>query len=425
MDIICLLTHKKCTEALADSLLHVSPIVHVREPYIFVDISPVLHIHKTHKGALREIFKLITPWENEVLALGASPHPAISQLFTSLYKYKISYSKEKIEEFPLSWLANFEGYFPWTDKRELSNLTEVFYNLGLTKFKDLLGISPSVFPRNWGEVGAEIENRIYLRKQIPKVWTIREPLKLYSHIPEGIQYPSFLLTELKKEFLKMEYALEGRKELVHEFSLTLERTFDEAKEHFSIALHKPQKQTDFFMSLLEEKISDLDFANPFVSISLEFKSSSQVSLQKSLFHEEESYDDEKINLFCSKLKSKGIFYGFFQRKEEILPENSWSLEQELPQLKKPKKIPSDEFHTPNSHYSTHLHDSLRPTKIFENPIKIHPELERCILTEQIDTDWWKSEEQQRVYYIYFDNDTIKWIYHDKINDSFFLQGVFD
>jgi protein ImuB len=186
------------------------------------------------------------------------------------------------------------------------------------------------------------------------------------------------------------------------------------------------------MKLLENKLADISLENPIKEYEIEVIPCPEKTHQLD-FWEPRISDQDKLNQLVSVFKQAHLTTGFLKPRDEVLPENSFEVtsnfEKYLPLEDSVDVFGASLLVRPS--YSKTLRNSPRPSRLLKKPKRLlERELEKLEFLsshpiERIEHGWWESSRGRDYYFAVSPLGQFLWIYFDRIENEYYLQGYFD
>ncbi len=436
MRTLCLGLSKVESPAVAETFLTFSPRVHYRTPgLVFVDVASTAHLFGGESGLLKEVDRLTREFFPGATAAVADS-PAAAQVLTQFRPFHIVpplADREELGELPLSALIHLEGLMAWRQVREIESVIDFFYSLGLKNISDLHKFSLESLRERWGETGAVLWRRLNGReKQVISPLLPTEPLNDYVHFDFGVSLLPLLLHSVENGVKRLFARLQGRGEFAAKILVHLHCEYSNRYHLLEIKPVKPGRQLDLYMKLIENKLAEIDLENPVKEFSLEVIPCSEKIQQLDFWEPRESSQD-KLHSLISVFQQAELTTGFLRPRSEMMPEDSWEITDDFIEadiLEDELEIEGQTFQLKPS-YSKALSEAPRPSRLLPNPRRLsEAKLRRLkflssLPIERLEDGWWDTSRGRDYYFALSPQGQALWIYHDRIEDQYFLHGYFD
>jgi hypothetical protein len=312
--------------ALAEAFLRFSPRVAFRHPnLIFVEIGSTTHFFENETSLLNSAHELM-----RVLGfqsrLAISDHPAAAQAFAIAQHGFICPAGEEgayLRDLPLPLLFQLEGVAAWPQPSQVQQMIYFFSTLGFTKLGELSQLSLVSFQERWNELGAIIWLRLHSRDaQVISPLISKEPLCDYIHLDFSVSLTSILIHKIEKSLEYLFARLQGRRLFAQQIDIIFHCEYSKAQHKITIAPHQANRNLNLFLTLVENRVDDLDLENPVSDIEIEIRAGPEKSHQFDFFEPRESERD-KLHALFDLLLQADVSPGFYQILDSLRPERSW------------------------------------------------------------------------------------------------------
>lgn len=488
-------------QAVAEAFLKYSPRVSYREQaersgreatlWLFLDIASTSHLFISHapthadtrasqrlaanqatietstgeEGLMRSALSLARDLGFGVQCAVADT-PAGAQAFALSHPNTIippGEERDRLKSLSLPHLLSLEGLEAWAKPSAIESIITFFMMLGFKTAGDLSRFTSASLQERWGETGALLWKRLNAQdRQVISPLTPTEPLTDYVHLDFPISLVSLLLHQMEKSVDFLFARLQGRRFYAAKLVLTLHCEYSKTRHKIEIEPNTPSRDRDLFLTLLENRLSDLDLANPIRDFEVHVVPVPEKTRQLDFF-EPRTSDNDKVQTLFSLLSQSSVKPGFYRIEPAVMPEQGWRLaatfaeaasgsgrdedaEEEYPHLISSGHLSVTEHHpdyegegfavTPTPRYGEAVMRAPRPTRILREPMPLSLEelQELKILSsnplERLEYGWWESEKDQyrpkRDYYFAISAEgRCLWIFQDLRTEEYFLHGYFD
>src|SRR5690606_37767053 len=115
----------------------------------------------------------------------------------------------------------------------------------------------------WGETGALIWKRIHAKdRQVVSPLVPTDPLEDYVHLDFPVSLVSLLLHQVQKSIAFLFARLQGRRLIAQRLTLILHCEYSNARHKIEIEPVTPSRDRSLFLTLIENRLNDLDLENP-------------------------------------------------------------------------------------------------------------------------------------------------------------------
>lgn len=402
---------------------------------MFVDVASTAHLFGGESGLLDEVEHLTEEFFPGATAAVADS-PAAAQVLTTLKPFHIvppQQERDELKDLPLSALVHLEGLLAWRAVREIEDVIDFFYSLGLKQIGDLHRFSLESLRERWGETGATLWRRIHSReRQVISPLLPTEPLTDYVHFDFALSLLPLLLHSVENGLRRLFARLQGRGECAAKVLLHLHCEYSNRYHLIEIKPVKPNRQLDLYMKLIENKLAEVDLENPIKEFSIEILAAPE-KVQQLDFWEPRESDQDKLHALISVFHQAQLTTGFLRPRAEILPEDSWELTSEFSSedlIDDQLEIDGQTFQLKPTH-SRALSEAPRPSRLLPQPQPISEARRRrlkflsSVPVERLEDGWWDASRGRDYYFALSPEGQALWVFHDRIEDRFFLHGYFD
>jgi protein ImuB len=336
---------------------------------------------------------------------------------------------------PVTALVFMEGLKPWDNAgSQVLQVASLFQLIGLRTIAQIQQLNVQSFQERWGDLGQQIWQRLHgLEQQFISPWTPAEPLHSYQYLDFPISLLPFLLRTLEKSLVFLFARLQGRNLFAQRLTLTLRCEYSQDCHVLTIDPATPNRDLSLYMTLIEQKLALLDFENPVREFEVDILGCDEKQRQLD-FWEPRSTDQDKLQRLMSLLQQGDSQAGFFQIRNAILPEKTWTIHnqpQAFAALADEIEV-EEKWHQVRPAYGQSVMHAPRPTRLLQMP-KPLPEQELRTLQlissqpmERLEEEWWGDDPQERDYYLAVSpQGQCLWVYEDLKSHSYFLHGYFD
>lgn len=436
MRTLCLSLPKAERPAVAETFLTFSPRVHYRTPgLVFVDVASTAHLFGGEGGMLKEVDRLTKDFFPGASAAVADS-PAAAQVLTLFRPFHIvppQRDRDELKELPLSALVHLEGLLAWRQVREIENIIDFFYSLGLKSIGDLHRFSLEALRERWGETGAVLWRRLHGReKQVISPLLPTEPLTDYVHFDFAVSLLPLLLHSVENGVRRLFARLQGRGEFAAKVMLHLHCEYSNRYHLIEVKPVRPNRQIDLFMKLIENKLAEVDLENPVKEFSIEIIPCSE-KVQQLDFWEPRESDQDKLQALISVFHQAELTTGFLRPVSEVMPEDSWEITDDFRQtdlIEDQLEVEGQSFQLKPS-YSSALSQAPRPSRVLSQPKRLSDSKLRqlkflsALPIERLEEGWWDTSRGRDYYFALSPQGQALWLYHDRIEDQYYLHGYFD
>lgn len=436
MRTLCLSLQQDENPSIAENFLVFSPRVHYRTPgLVFVDISSTAHLFGGEQNLMNEALAVSRDFFPEATA-AISDSPWSAQLFSRERPLHISPPTQELKELqplPLTRLHDLEGLIAWRSQSEVEDIVDFFHMLGIQRIGEIKGFQPDSFRERWQDTGTLIWKRLHgLDKQVISPLLPAESLKDYVHLDFSVSLLSFLLHCLEHSLERLIARLQGRGEFARKINLQLFCEYSGRCHLIELTPASPNRNLELFMKLLENKMSELSLENPIKEYEIEVIPCAE-KIQQLDFWEPRVSDQDKLQQLVSVFQQASVTSGFLKPKDEVIPEEAWEVTSEFEAfegLQDSVEVCGGSLQLHPS-YAAGLREAPRPSRILRKPKRLS-ELEVKKLeflsshpVERLEHGWWEASRGRDYYFAVSRKGQFLWVYYDRIEDEYFLQGYFD
>ena len=447
--------------------------------WLFIDIASTSHLFHGEDGLMRSAVSLARDLGFGVQC-AASDTPSGAQAFAIAHQMYIcppGEEKERLKELSLPLLLHLEGLEPWTKPSMLENLTAFFMMLGFKTVGDLSRFTSDSLQERWGETGGLLWKRLNANDR-PAISALipTEPLEDYVHLDFPVSLVSLLLHQAEKSVDFLFARLQGRRFFAQKLTLILHCEYSKTQHRIEIEPKTPSRNRELFITLLENRLGDLDLENPIRDFEMHLVPCPEKSQQLDFF-EPRTTDFDKLQTLMSLLGQSSVQPGLYKIEPSIMPEKSWQMvaspqalyqterqsatataaaaAKKLAKSSRSKGIPESLMAVASEpRYGEDIMHAPRPTRLLKKPLPLSLyELQRLkILSqnpiERLESSWWETGElavaaddgqtdekhdekdneqwQKRDYYFAVSPEgQCLWIYQNMLTEDYFLHGYFD
>lgn len=480
---------------MAEAFLKYSPRVHLRPldggAFVFVDIASTSHLfaggvthaapstdspHLFGRGSARRAVRTRQPedslpigyhGEERLMAsamglardLGfgvqcaVADTPAGAQAFATAHHGTIippGEERDRLKELSLPLLLQLEGLKTWGRPSVVESIITFFMMLGFKTIGDLSRFTFSALQERWGETGAILWRRVNAHeRQVVSPLLPTEPLQDYVHMDFPVSLASLLLHQVQKSVDFLFARLQGRRLVAQKVTLILHCEYSKAQHKIEIEPTAPSRDRDLFLTLLENRLGDLDLENPVRDFELSIAPAPEKSRQLDFFEPRENGHD-RLQSLMSLLVQSSLKPGLYRIAPAALPEQGWRLASSYDSKYGSSDVAVAELEpshlafaenededsevavAPQPYYGSSVMTAPRPTRILREPVPLALDelAEMKILSsspiERLENGWWSECEVRRDYYFAVSPEgQCLWIFQDPRTEEYFLHGYFD
>lgn len=422
--------------SVAENFLTFSPRVHYRAPgLVFVDISSTAGLFGGEQNLLNEALTVSRDFYPDVTgAIADSPWSA--QLFAKEKPSYISPPTQELKEIsplPLTRLHDLEGLIAWRSPSEVEEIVDFFHLLGIHRLGEIRNFQPESFRERWQETGNLIWKRLHgLDKQVISPLLPTECLQDYVHLDFPVSLLSFLLHCLQRSLEKLMARLQGRGEFARKINLQLFCEYSGRCHLIELSPASPTRDLELFMKLLENKMADMSLENPIKDYEIEVIPCPE-KIQQLDFWEPRVSDQDRLQQLVSIFQQASLEVGFLKPEDEIMPEDAWLVTSQFEE----DEVLQDEIEISGTSlqirptYSAPLREAPRPSRLLKKPKRLQNREVKSLEflssqpIERIEHGWWESSRGRDYYFAVSPKGQFLWVYYDRIENEYFLQGYFD
>ncbi len=435
MRTLCLNFQKNEKPSLAEVFLQFSPQLQYRKPgLLFLDISSTAHLFGGESQLLREVLQLSQSLHLP-LSAAIADQPSTAQGLSLYQPSSMSRPNEDssaLGPLPLAALNHLEGLICWQPEDQIEQIISFFKLVGLNQISDIQQISRDSLRQQWGKTGERLWQKIHGREQqalspyIPK-----EALIEFIHLDFSVSLMSFLLHCIEKQLQRLLARLQGRGEFAQRIRLHLHCEFSGQIHLLEIQPLQACRDLDILMKLIEHKLESIELDNPIQHIEIEALPVPE-RIEQLDFWQPRVKDQDKVHALSGLLRQAEVHSGFFQLKDEILPEKSWQLNFEFMDyepIEDQVHVDGKSFQIKPAHSSS-LRSAPRPSLLFSSPQRISgKELRKLEFlssypVERLEESWWESTRGRDYYVALSPKGECLWVYHDRVEDQYYLHGYY-
>lgn len=436
MRTLCLCLQRDATPSVAENFLSFSPRVHYRAPgMVFMDITSTAKLFGGEKQILDEALYVSREFfPDTVGAISDSPWGA--QALASERPNSISLPTQELVDLadaPLSRLHQLEGLIAWRSTREVEDIVDFFHMLGVHRLNDIRKFQVDSFRERWQDTGTLIWKRLHgMDKQVISPLLPTEALQDFVYLDFSVSLMPFLLHCLEKSLKRLMARLQGRGEYARKVILHLFCEYSDQVHMIELQPATPGRNLELLMKLFENKMGEISLDNPIKQFEVEVIPCPE-KLQQLDFFEPRVSDDEKVSQLVSIFNQAAITTGFLKAKDEIMPEEAWAVTPEFEEYEPigdAVVVDGHSFQIKPSH-SVHLSQAPRPSRLLKKPKRLHPrELDRYKFlsaqpVERMEDSWWEDSRGRDYYFALSPKGEFTWLFHDRIENQYYLHGYFD
>lgn len=436
MRTLCLNFQRDAKPSVAENFLAFSPRVHYRAPgLVFMDITSTAKIFGGERHLLQEALKVSREFFAETVG-AVSDSPWGAQALCAENPDSISIPTRELQDLdsaPLARLHQLEGLIAWHSSSEVEGIIDFFHMLGIHRLGEIRRFDLDSFRERWQNTGTLIWKRLNgLDKQVISPLLPSDALQDYVHLDFPVSLLPFLLHSLEKCMRRLIARLQGRGEFAQKVIVQLFCEYSGKVHLIELQPASPGRQLDLFMKLLEHKLSEVNLDNPIKQIAVEVCPVPE-KVQQFSFFEPRISDGEKLSQLVSVFNQARLTTGFLKSKDEILPENSWEITPEFEDydpIEDAIEINGNSFQIKPAYSSTLAH-APRPSRLLKKPKFLNEhEVNRLQFLshqpiERLEDGWWESSRGRDYYFALSSKGDFVWLFYDRIENKYFLQGYFD
>jgi protein ImuB len=420
----------------AENFLTFSPRVHYRAPgLVFMDITSTSKMFGGEQKLLDEALHVSREFFSD--AIGAvSDTPWGAQALAAEKPGAISRPTQEVADLsaaPLSRLHQLEGLIAWRSVPEVEDIVDFFHMLGIHRLGEIRKFQVDSFRERWHDTGTLIWKRLHgLDKQVISPLLPSEALDDYIHLDFPVSLLPFLLHALERSLRRLMARLQGRGEYAQKVIVQLFCEYSDRVHLIELQPASPGRNLELFMKLLENKLAEVNLDNPIKQIEIEVIPCPEKVQQLSFFEPRVS-DQEKLSQLVSVFQQATLTTGFLRPKDEILPEEAWSVTPEFEDYEPVEdavEVEGQSFQIRPA-YSFSLSQAPRPSRLLKKPKALFSkDLDRFQFLsqqpiERLEDSWWESSRGRDYYFALSPQGQFVWLFYDRIEHQYYLHGYFD
>ncbi|MBX3020967.1 MAG: hypothetical protein KF799_04765 [Bdellovibrionales bacterium] len=421
---------------MAENFLTFSPRVHYRAPgLVFMDITSTAKMFGGEHKLLEEALHVSREFFSD--AMGAiSDTPWGAQALAAEKPGSISHPTQEVRDLshaPLARLHQLEGLIAWRSTHEVEDIVDFFHMLGIHRLGEIRSFQIDSFRERWKDTGTLIWKRLHgMDKQVISPLLPSEALQDYVNLDFPVSLLPFLLHCLERGLKRLMGRLQGRGEYAQKILVQLFCEYSDRVHLVELQPASPGRNLELFMKLLENKLTEINLDNPIKQIEIEVIPCPE-KLQQLSFFEPRVSDQEKLAQLVSVFHQAELTTGFLRPKDEILPEESWSVTPEFEEYERVEdqiEVDGQSFQIRPA-YSFTLSQAPRPSRLLKRPKTLSQrELSKFQLLsqqpiERLEDSWWESSRGRDYYFALSPRGQFVWLFYDRIEHQYFLHGYFD
>jgi protein ImuB len=436
MRTLCLNLQRDVAPSVAENFLTFSPRVHYRAPgLVFLDVTSTAKMFGGEQALLEEALYVSREFFSD--AVGAiSDTPWGAQALSAEKPNSISLPTREwgdLSGASLARLHQLEGLIAWQEPREVGEIVDFFHMLGIHRLGEIRRFQVDSFRERWRQTGTLIWKRLHnLDKQVISPLLPTEALQDFVELDFSVSLLPFLLHCLEKSMQRLVARLQGRGEFARKVILHLFCEYSNQAHQIECEPASPNRDLELFMKLIENKLAEICFDNPIKSFEVEVVPCPEKVQQMSFFEPRVS-DHDKLSRLVSVFHQTALTTGFLRPKDEILPEESWEVTPEFESYEPAEDnvaIEGRSFQIKPA-YSSSLSQAPRPSRLLKKPRALSPsERNRFQLLsshpiERLEDGWWEESRGRDYYFALSPKGEFVWLFHDRIENRYYLHGYFD
>ena len=421
MRTLCLNLPKTERPSVAETFLAFSPRVHYRAPgLVFIDVASTAQKFGGEIGLLSEVQRLTGDFFPGTTAALADT-PAAAQLLSRFKPFSIAAPQaeaQELKDLPLSAIVHFEGLIAWRTMREVENVIDFFYGLGVKRLGDLSRFSAAALSERFGATGTMLWRRLHGReRQIISPLIPVEPLSESISYDFGVSLLPLLLHSIEKSLQGLLARLHGRREITDKVLLHLHGEYGQRYHLVEIKPAKGNSNLAQLMNLIEDQLANLDLENPIKDLTIEV-----------LTGAEYNYSSHDTSRPQARLTS-----GFLRPQNDLCPDMNWESNDDIEDVVSGDLsfdrllIDGQTFHLKTN---TNLsgNDMPKPTTVLPQPKRLSPlrlsryKFLRSLPMEKIEDGGWDTTRGRDYHLALSPEGTPCWIYHDRLENQHYLYG---
>ncbi|MGE0764778.1 MAG: hypothetical protein AB7N80_16005 [Bdellovibrionales bacterium] len=448
MRTLCLNLPKTERPSIAETFLAFSPRVHYRAPgLVFVDVAATAGRFGGEAGLLSEVQRLTGDFFPGATAALADT-PAAAQLLSRLKPFSIvapQTEPQELKDMPLSALVHLEGLVAWRTLREIENVIDFFYGLGIKRIGDLSRFSSATLSERFGVTGTVLWRRLHgQEKQIISPLIPVDPLSETIHFDFGVSLLPLLLHSIEKSLQSLLARLHGRREVANKVLLHLHCEHGQRYHLLEIKPASPHRELNHFMNLIEDQLANVDLENPVKELSLELLTSrdhqDRLPRALSLVKASMPFFNHAADATIPTHGEARLTSGFLRPQTGLIPEAAWESADDFADhdLLSDGVVTADlqddrvllDGRLLQLQNSSHFGggDVPKPTTLLPEPVRLAParlaryQFLSTLPIEKIEDGGWDTSRGRDYYVALSPEGEACWLYHDRIEDEHYLQG---
>lgn len=363
---------------------------------------------------------------------GVAYNPSAAYLL-SFGQYLPSYFRLSATHLDDKKIIKMIGILPITLLLCEEEIKKTLQSMGVMQLKELLKLPEIALKKRFGKTfhhyikclkGTEIELR-----------TLFKPTEIFKkslHFAGGLDNKQQLHNPIQTLLSELKNYLRLRQLINRELEWEC-HYIDGEKDILSVQSSHHFFQLSSLIELTLMRFEEFDMRSDVETLTLSCEKFEKMTLSNNGLFEDEQDNfllfendktEEKLSLLMDKLSSRldeQLYYSL-DSYDDHLPEKSW------------KKVTYPELKEYKEHKETRNHPSHpRPLWLLSKPLEIQQHQKKLYWQgqlnllqgpERIDTHWWKKHQVRDYYIASHTNGSIIWIYKDKINNRWFLHGMF-
>ncbi len=436
MRTLCLCLQRDAAPSVAENFLTFSPRVHYRAPgLVFLDITSTAKMFGGERNLLDEALYVSREFFPE--ATGAiSDTPWGAQALSAERPNTISLPTHEwgdLSEASLSRLHQLEGLIAWHQPREVGEIVDFFHMLGIHRLGEIRNFQVDSFRERWQQTGTLIWKRLHnLDKQVISPLLPTEALQDFVYLDFSVSLMPFLLHCVEKSMQRLMSRLQGRGEFARKLVLNLFCEYSNTVHLIELQPAAPGRDLELFMKLIELKLAEVNLDNPIKQFEIDVVPCPEKTQQLSFFEPRVS-DQDKLKQLVSIFHQTALTTGFMKPRDEILPEESWVVTPEFEEFEPigdAVTIEGRSFQVKPT-YSAALSDAPRPSRLLKKPRALSSsqlgsyQFLSTQPIERLEDGWWENSRGRDYYFALSAKGEFVWLFHDRIEDQYYLHGYFD
>lgn len=421
MRTLCLNLPKTERPSVAETFLAFSPRVHYRAPgLVFIDVAATAQRFGGEAGLLSEVQRLTGEFFPGATAALADT-PAAAQLLSRFKPFSIAAPQSEsneLKDLPLSAIVHFEGLIAWRTLREVENVIDFFYGLGVKKIGDLSRFSSASLSERFGATGTMLWRRLHGReRQVISPLIPAEPLTESISYDFGVSLLPLLLHSIEKSLQGLLARLHGRREVTDKVLLHLHGEYGQRYHLLEIKLNQGTCELSHLMNMIEAQLVNLDLENPIKELTIEVITGAV-------------YGSNSFPIIPTQARMTS---GFLRPQNDAVPETNWETSDEIETIlfddlaDDHLSINGQTFHL-KSHSAFEGNDSPKPTFTMEQPLRLTParllhyKFISSMPMEKAEDGGWDTSRGRDYYIAMSPEGEPCWIYLDRIENEHYLYG---